>query len=171
MNFPILSIQELSLNALELINNNPISEREFKFAMLERGLGDIDVGNLFCLLSSASEEDMKRGIQLFHRCFFALFGPMQHTEFFGISTAQEMAIFAKQELGDQVEVLDEGYTTLTDMEDGTLFVWCDEIMFIVNNNTYTILGESFYPNFKFFEGEPAYVVGKVSQQLIDKTIS
>lgn len=170
MNFPILSIQELSSNALELINNNPISEREFKFSMLERNLVNVDVGNLIYLLSSTSEEDMERGVKLFHRCFFALFGSMQHTDFFRISTTQKMAIFAKKTLGDQVVLFDEGYTTLTDMENGTLFVWCDEIMFIYERNTYTITGQPHYARFYFYEDEPAYVVGKVSQKLINKTV-
>ena len=171
MNFPILSTKALAQTAIAQIENNSVNEREFNFNAISHGCDEnINVNDLLNLLKSSSEKEMKQGISLFNLLFISLFGVGNYLDFLRVFDAQENALLAKDTLGDDATLLQNGYTTTEEMENGTLFVWCNEIMFIYNGDTYTITRYPHYTDFKFFEGEPAYVVGKVSQELIDKTI-
>lgn len=168
MKFPIVSSKELAQQALEFLQTQPVFEREFAFSTMDRNIGEYDIARLSSLLSSSSENEQMKGINIFNRCFFALFGPGKNIDFANVFSAKEMALVAKEKLGDDATLLEKGYTTTEDMQDGTLFVWCDEVMFILNDSTYSIRYEMIYPKFFFAEGEPAYVVGNVSQAALDK---
>lgn len=168
MKFPIVSSKKLAQQVLEFLQIQPIFERDFAFSTLDSNIGEYDVARLSDLLMSFSKKDQMKGINIFNRFFFTLFGSGKNIDFANIFSAKEMALFAKEKLGDDVTLLEKGYTTTEDMQDGTLFVWCDEVMFISNGATYSVIHEMIYSKFFFAEGEPAYIVGNVSQATLDK---
>lgn len=191
MSFPIISAKELAKNAINKIKTSPVNEREFNFRKIEQGTPDFEINDLLELLNSPSESEVMKGLREFSNSFFVIFGSENNTKpnnvfetqylsifskmsmeannisFYRIFEAQYLAILAKQGLGEKATLLENGYTTKEPMEDGTLFIWCDELMFINNSDTYAINGDFIFSNFKFYEGEPAYVVGHVEKSAIN----
>jgi len=171
MNFPIVSTKELAKIANNKIKTSPVNEREFTFRNLEQGVQDFDISDLIDLLNSPSEKEMLKGILKFSNSFNSILGVGNQIDFRRIFVAQYLAIFAKEAMGGNLTLLDTGYSTEEPMEDGTLFTWCDEVMFIYKGDTYTVKGDFFYNSFTFFEGEPAYVIGHVDQDAVQTLIS
>lgn len=170
MIFPIISTKELASLAINRLKTRPVDEDKFSFAMLCKGFSDYSVNDLLECLNSPSTNQISKGIHFFNENFVQLFGIGKDTEFLFTSKAQELALFAKEKLGNDLELFDEGYTTESKLEDGTLFVWCFEVMFIVDGKTYTVDRELFYEEFTFYHNQPVYVVGKMSDDIV-KTIS
>lgn len=167
MNFKVLSFQEVISKCIDMLENEKIESKDFNGMTKSSKHVESDYQALIELLQSNDSRYQMTGINLFLQHFFGIFGPNQHIEANKIISISHSATKAKQSNPENMEIFDVVYTTTDEMEDGTLFEWCGEPMFIVGRNTYTILNTPHYNGFEFFEGEPAYVFGKVSQSLVD----
>lgn len=79
-----------------------------------------------------------------------------------ILEANWLALFADQKLGERVVLNQRGLVTHEALNEGDLFVWCGELMYLKGRDTYTVQDKFFYGNFHFnLDNEPAYWVGTV----------
>jgi len=163
MNFKIVGTNELCQKILNFIDTNEVKTDAYNKEEIKA------LPELMEKLASDNTEMKQRSIITFEEVFFRLYSGTidENKSFFREVSAISGAIFAKKELGDEVTLLDECYTTLDDLPDGTLFVWCDEPMFIVGGNTYTITKAFHYKSFTYFEREPAYILGIVSEDVVN----
>lgn len=163
MNFKIVDTNELCQKILNFIDTNEVKTDDYNKKEIKT------LPELVEKLASDSAEVKQRAIITFEEVFFRLYSGYidENEKFLREVSAISGAIFAKKELGDEVTLLDECFTTLDDLPDGTLFVWCDEPMFIVGGNTYTITKAFHYKSFTYFEREPAYILGIVSEDVVN----
>lgn len=189
MKTKILSLPSISEKCIYMLKNERIYEKDFNGISDHSKAFETDYHALISLLESTDERYQLTGVGYLMQYYFRIFGPCNHIENNRIISVSHSSLLAKRNLGNNVEIFDELYTTTEPMEDGILFEWRGEPMCIVDNSAYAILSmphyryyEYFeaYPsslfvnsstalirNFECFEEEPAYVFGKVPQKLID----
>jgi len=76
--------------------------------------------------------------------------------------ANYLGLFAEQRMAERVVLNQRALITHEPLQEGHLFIWCGEVMYLKGRDTYTVMDELCYADFRFnLENEPAYWVGTV----------
>jgi hypothetical protein len=170
----MLSVNELSEQAIDLVNTRNINEEKFSQITTASGETITTVSQLLNLLNSNNKYFMQKGLAIFieyHACLFGIAVEREFFYFFKKFKAQVLAILAKDQLGDKITLSNEVVIAYDDdeLDNGVLVVFENKIAFIEKGNIHSLDGKIRYHNYRLFPAlkeELIYVVGKLTDDFL-----